>query len=221
MTAESESLNAIVRGARAEFRERQIVDAAVTLMQQKGAHSVSMQAIAKSAGVSVGLLYKYFSDKEQIVLAAITRVLEDFRLRVPGAIAEERDPVLQVIAGFTEFCRVVDEHRHAVVLTYQASRSLSLDGLQTIQGQELETLQPLIAVVTVARDQGDMREIDAGILGHDLMTLAHMWALKHWYFQQIELDLDSYVRQQVRTLVLGNLTEEARRRVESIQGSAD
>lgn len=215
MTAESESLNAIVRGARAEFRERQIVDAAVTLMQEKGAHSVSMQAIAKSAGVSVGLLYKYFSDKEQIVLAAITRVLEDFRLRVPGAIAEEWDPVLQVIAGFTEFCRVVDEHRHAVVLTYQASRSLSLNGLRTIQAQELETLQPLIAVVTLVRDRGDLREIEAGILGHDLMTLAHMWALKHWYFQQIGLDLDSYVSQQVRTIVLGNLTEEARLRVES------
>ena len=77
MSAESEDLNAIVRGARAEFRERQIVDAAVRLMQEKGTHSVSMQAIAKSCGVSVGLLYKYFSDKEQIVLAAITRVLED------------------------------------------------------------------------------------------------------------------------------------------------
>ena len=121
MSAESEDLNAIVRGARAEFRERQIVDAAVRLMQEKGTHSVSMQAIAKSCGVSVGLLYKYFSDKEQIVLAAITRVLEEFRLRVPSAIAEAGGPVDKVIAAFSEFCRVVDEQRHAVVLTYQVS----------------------------------------------------------------------------------------------------
>ncbi|PMD02230.1 TetR/AcrR family transcriptional regulator, partial [Brevibacterium paucivorans] len=93
MTADSEDINAIVKGARAEFRERQIVEAAVRLMQKKGTHSVSMQAIAKSAGVSVGLLYKYFSDKEQIVLAAITRVLEEFRLRIPAAIAEATDHV--------------------------------------------------------------------------------------------------------------------------------
>ena len=215
MSAESEDLNAIVRGARAEFRERQIVDAAVTLMQEKGTHSVSMQAIAKSAGVSVGLLYKYFSDKEQIVLAAITRVLEDFRLRVPAAIAEVEDPVQKVIVGFTDFCRIVDEHRQAVVLTYQVSRSLSREGLHSIQAQELETLQPLVDVVAAAHREGDLREVQAGVLGHDLMTLAHMWALKHWYFQQIDLDLESYVKQQVNTMVLGNLTEAARRRVES------
>lgn len=214
MTAESQDLNAIIRGTRAEYREKQIVDAAISLMQKKGAHSVSMQAIATSAGVSVGLLYKYFSDKEQIVLAAITRVLEDFRLRVPAAIAAAEDPVNRIIAAFTEFCHVVDEHRHAVVLTYQASRSLSLDGLKSIQSQELETLQPLIEVVQEAAKTGDLRSVDAGTLGHDLMTLAHMWALKHWYFQQIDLDLERYIDQQVRTVVLSNLSDSAQDRVQ-------
>ncbi|WP_166968610.1 TetR/AcrR family transcriptional regulator [Brevibacterium atlanticum] len=208
MSAESADLNAIVRGARAEFRERQIVDAAVRLMQEKGTHSVSMQAIAKSGGVSVGLLYKYFSDKEQIVLAAITRVLEEFRLRVPSAIAEAADPVDKVIAAFSEFCRIVGEQRHAVVLTYQASRSLSKDGLSSIQEQELETLQPLIDVVAGAVETGHLRDVDAQALGHDLMSIAHMWALKHWYFQKIGLDLDTYIDRQVRTLILSNLGPE-------------
>ncbi|WP_420095579.1 TetR/AcrR family transcriptional regulator [Brevibacterium sediminis] len=211
MSAESEDLNAIVRGARAEFRERQIVDAAVRLMQEKGTHSVSMQAIARSGGVSVGLLYKYFSDKEQIVLAAITRVLEEFRLRVPSAIAEAAEPVDKIIAAFTEFCRIVGEQRHAVVLTYQVSRALSKDGLKSIQDQELETLQPLVDVVTAAVEAGDLRDVDAQVLGHDLMSIAHMWALKYWYFQRIGLDLETYIDRQVRTLVLSNLSEAARR----------
>ncbi|GAA1858844.1 TetR/AcrR family transcriptional regulator [Brevibacterium marinum] len=213
MTSETDDLNAIVRGARAEFREKQIVDAAVSLMQTKGSHAVSMQAIAKSAGVSVGLLYKYFSDREQIVLAAITRVLDDFRLRVPAAIQNADDPVDRIIAAFTEFCRVVDEHRLAVVLTYQSSRSLSRSGLQSIQSQELATLQPLIDVVDEAAARGDLREVDAGTLGHDLMTLAHMWALKHWYFQQTGVGLDRYIDRQVRTVIVGNLSDGARRRV--------
>lgn len=213
MTSETQDVNAVVRGARAQFRERQIVDAAVTLMQTKGSHAVSMQAIAKSAGVSVGLLYKYFSDREQIVLAAITLVLDDFRLRVPAAIQNADDPVDRIIAAFTEFCRVVDDHRQAVVLTYQSSRSLSRSGLQSIQSQELATLQPLIDVVDEAAKTGDLREVDAGTLGHDLMTLAHMWALKHWYFQQTQVSLGQYIDQQVRTVVLSNLSDSARKRV--------
>lgn len=213
MTSETQDVNAVVRGARAQFRERQIVDAAVSLMQTKGSHAVSMQAIAKSAGVSVGLLYKYFSDREQIVLAAITLVLDDFRLRVPAAIQNADDPVDRIIAAFTEFCRVVDDHRQAVVLTYQSSRSLSRSGLQSIQSQELATLQPLIDVVDEAAKTGDLREVDAVTLGHDLMTLAHMWALKHWYFQQAQVSLGQYIDQQVRTVVLSNLSDSARKRV--------
>lgn len=213
MTSETQDVNAVVRGARAQFRERQIVDAAVSLMQTKGSHAVSMQAIAKSAGVSVGLLYKYFSDREQIVLAAITLVLDDFRLRVPAAIQNADDPVDRIIAAFTEFCRVVDDHRQAVVLTYQSSRSLSRSSLQSIQSQELATLQPLIDVVDEAAKTGDLREVDAGTLGHDLMTLAHMWALKHWYFQQTQVSLGQYIDQQVRTVVLSNLSDSARKRV--------
>lgn len=211
MTADSEDLNAIVKGARAEFRERQIVEAAIRLMQKKGTHSVSMQAIAKSAGVSVGLLYKYFSDKEQIVLAAITRVLEEFRLRIPAAIAKATDHVDKVIAAFSEFCRIVDEQRHAVVLTYQVSKSLSKEGLQSIQAQELETLQPLVDVAAAAIDAGKLRNVDAQTLGHDLMVIAHMWALKHWYFQRIGVDLDAYISQQVRTVVLSNTEASAKR----------
>lgn len=213
MTSETQDVNAVVRGARAQFRERQIVDAAVSLMQTKGSHAVSMQAIAKSAGVSVGLLYKYFSDREQIVLAAITLVLDDFRLRVPAAIQNADDPVDRIIAAFTEFCRVVDDHRQAVVLTYQSSRSLSRSSLASIQSQELATLQPLIDVVDEAAKTGDLREVDAGTLGHDLMTLAHMWALKHWYFQQTQVSLGQYIDQQVRTVVLSNLSDSARKRV--------
>ncbi|SMX70066.1 MULTISPECIES: TetR/AcrR family transcriptional regulator [unclassified Brevibacterium] len=213
MTSETQDVNAVVRGARAEYREKQIVEAAVSLMQTKGSHAVSMQAIAKSAGVSVGLLYKYFSDREQILLAAITRVLEGFRVRVPAAIEASEDPVHRIIAAFTEFCQVVDEHRQAVVLTYQTSRSLSRDGLASIQSQELATLQPLIDVVGEAVDKGDLYEVDAGTLGHDLMALAHMWALKHWYFQQTQVSLSQYIDRQVRTVVLSNLSTSARKRV--------
>ena len=86
-----------VQDARAQVRVRQIVDAVLSLMQEKGSNAVSMQAIARAAGVSVGLLYKYFSDKEQILLAVITRVLGAFRTRVPEAIEGIDDPVVAVV----------------------------------------------------------------------------------------------------------------------------
>ena len=214
MSIDGNDVTAAVQSARAELRARQIVDAAIALMQEKGSNAVSMQAIAKSAGVSVGLLYKYFSDKEQILLAAITRVLGAFRDRVPQALEGIEDPVVRVTEAFAEFCRAVDDHRHAVVLTYRESRSLTREGLADIQQQELETLGPLIDAVRGAADSGDLRDVPPELFAYDLLVLAHAWALKHWYFHAQGLSVDEYVEQQVRTVVLGALTDAARSRVE-------
>ena len=205
-------VSAAVQGARAELRGRQIVDAAIGLMQEKGSNAVSMQAIARAAGVSVGLLYKYFSDKEQILLAVITRVLGAFRTRVPRAVDGVEDPVAAVVEAFAEFCRAVDDHRHAVVLTYRESRSLSRDGLTEVQRQEIETLEPLVSAVRGAVDAGDLRDVPPELFAYDLLVLAHTWALKNWYFQAQGVGLDEYVDMQVRTVVLGALTDEARAR---------
>ena len=49
---------------------------------------------------------------------------------------------------------------------------------------------------------------------HDFLVLAHTWALKHWYVHAQGLSVDEYVEQQVRTVVLGALTDAARSRVE-------
>ena len=205
-------VQAAVQGARAEARGRQIVDAAIGLMQEKGSNAVSMQAIARAAGVSVGLLYKYFSDKEQILLAVITRVLGAFRTRVPEAIEGIDDPVVAVVEAFAEFCRAVDDHRHAVVLTYRESRLLSRAGLADVQRQELETLQPLVEAVRRAAEAGDLRDVPPEIFAYDLLVLAHTWALKNWYYRRLEMDVDEYVRRQVHAVVLGGFTDAARAR---------
>lgn len=65
-----------VRAVRVSTRRRQLLDAAVKVMQRTGFHQMSMQALAEEAQVSVGLFYKYFGGKEEILLAAIVDILE-------------------------------------------------------------------------------------------------------------------------------------------------
>src|SRR5512135_3114079 len=48
------------RQARAAMRSAQLLSATARLMEREGSQSVSMQALAEEAGVSVGLIYRYF-----------------------------------------------------------------------------------------------------------------------------------------------------------------
>ncbi|WP_236863985.1 TetR/AcrR family transcriptional regulator [Brevibacterium daeguense] len=187
------------------------MNAAAALMQTRGSTSVSMQSIAAEAGVSVGLLYKYFSNKEEILLAAISQVLNDFTVRVPQAIGGIEDPVERTIAAFRAFCEAVDDQRRAVVLTYRESRALSQAGLDEIKRREIETLQPLRQAVDDAVRAELLVPADAELFAYDLLILAHSWALKHWYFQSRDLGLDDYIALQTRTIIGAALSAEARR----------
>jgi AcrR family transcriptional regulator len=73
------------RRARAASRSTQLLNATARLMERDGSQAVSMQAIAEEAGVSVGLIYRYFGGKEELLLAVITHVLDIFATQIPAA----------------------------------------------------------------------------------------------------------------------------------------
>lgn len=69
--------------ARVRRRRRQILAAATNLMQQSGFHAMSMQSVADEARVSVGLIYQYFGNKEDLLSGVVVDILEDFRDEIP------------------------------------------------------------------------------------------------------------------------------------------
>ncbi|ABL83797.1 MULTISPECIES: TetR/AcrR family transcriptional regulator [unclassified Nocardioides] len=208
----SDEVTLATRSVRAERRRRQLLGAAARLMDRSGSESVSMQALADEAGVSVGLIYRYFGGKDDLLLAVIVEVLDTFAERVPAAIEESGDdPARRLAAAFRTYCEVIDEQRHAAVLTYRESRSLTDAGRERIKELEVSTSEPLREILQAGIERGTfIAEVDADLVAYNLLLEAHAWALKHWYFERT-LTLDDYVRRQV-SLVLRSLLETRHRR---------
>jgi AcrR family transcriptional regulator len=201
-SAQEPDLGSVTHEVRAQWRSRQLLTAAARLMERDGFHAVSMQALADEAGVSVGLAYRYFAGKEDVLLAVIVDVLDAFAARVPAAIdAAGDDPVDRLAAAFRAYCEVIETHRHAAVLTYRESKTLGPAGRERIKQLEVATSDPLRRVIEEGRESGRLVVVDADLFAYDLLLLAHAWALKHWYFERT-LDFDDYVRGQT-ALALG------------------
>ncbi|HOZ60387.1 MAG TPA: TetR/AcrR family transcriptional regulator [Nakamurella multipartita] len=182
--------------ARVQRRRRQILDAATEVMSTTGFHATSMQAVAERAGISVGLIYQYFGNKDELLVAVIVDILEDFRDQVPAAIAAAgEDPVDRFGAAFRICCQVVEAKREAVTLTYRESRTLPADGLERIKDLELQTAEPIRLAVADGIDAGVFRAVDARLVVHNVLLLAHAWALKHWNLARF-LTLDQYIEQE-------------------------
>jgi TetR/AcrR family transcriptional repressor of uid operon len=54
-------------------RRTQILDAAVICFAKRGFHQASMHDISAEAGISVGLIYRYFKSKEEVIAAMAAR----------------------------------------------------------------------------------------------------------------------------------------------------
>lgn len=199
-----------VRAARISSRRRQVLDAAVNVMGKTGFHQMSMQDLATEAEVSVGLLYKYFGGKEDLLLATIVRILDVFRDQLAPVIDAAGDDVVdQLIAGIRRYIHIVDENLDGVVLTYRESRTLGAPGRSQIKDLEIATAAPLRAVLEAGVDQGVFRGVDIDLTVFDIMLLAHGWALKHWHFGPI-YTVEEYIALQTRHVLNGLIADDRR-----------
>ncbi|MFJ9898394.1 TetR/AcrR family transcriptional regulator [Streptomyces sp. NPDC091280] len=57
-------------------RQERILDAVLDLLAQRGISGVSMRAVAREAGVALGLVNYYFDDKTKLICAALRRIEE-------------------------------------------------------------------------------------------------------------------------------------------------
>ena len=68
-------------------RRAQILRAAVKLFSDEGYYTTTIAQIAREAGVSTGLIYQYFGDKDDVLLLSLKLVLETYGRRFVGAVA--------------------------------------------------------------------------------------------------------------------------------------
>ncbi|MBU2694328.1 hypothetical protein CCO04_04480 [Pimelobacter sp. 30-1] len=78
-----------------ELTRAQILDATVAAIAREGAAGVRIDAVAQAAGVSTGLIYYHFSNRQVLVRAGLAEALERYpsQPRSPG----ERDPLAHLV----------------------------------------------------------------------------------------------------------------------------
>ena len=67
--------NAVTSGEQVD-RQTRILEAAMDLLSRHGISGVSMRAVAREAGVALGLVNYYYDDKTTLIRAALRRVDE-------------------------------------------------------------------------------------------------------------------------------------------------
>jgi TetR/AcrR family fatty acid metabolism transcriptional regulator len=93
----------VISPERRQDRHRSILDAAREVFVEKGLHETAMADIARAAGVSDGLLYRYFESKRALLDAVLRQFYE-------GLLARLESQILQQARFEDQLLRLVELH---------------------------------------------------------------------------------------------------------------
>jgi len=74
-------------------RRRQIAEAAMSLIAQRGLRSLSIAAVARRVGLVPSGIYRHFKSKDEILDAVLDRVEERMLANVAEAMQESTEPL--------------------------------------------------------------------------------------------------------------------------------
>ncbi len=78
MNERSFILGIIMANNRIKTKQKQILDAAITVFASKGYHIATMQDIANEADMAVGTIYNYFKNKDDVIVSLFNSKWEEF-----------------------------------------------------------------------------------------------------------------------------------------------
>lgn len=188
-----------------EKRRRQIVKAAIHLFGKRGYHVTTIRDIAGHANVSIGTIYQYVSDKEDVLFLALIEVLDGYLRCIPAALDGVVDPLTRFQVAVHAYCAVNGENVDATLLAYRETKSLRKARRNLIMQKEVETNKLIAACIEDCIAAGLFNAIDIELFTYQIVMFSHSWALKAWRFHRL-MSLDDYVERGLDLMLNSVLT---------------
>lgn len=195
----------------AERRREEILDTAARLFAERGYSETDTQVLADELGVGKGTLYRYFTSKRELFLAAADRVMRRLREHIKerrDAVADPVERVRVAIHAFLEYCAKHPEFVELLMLeraqfkdrkqpTYLAHREAYI-------GYWQELYRTMI-------DDGRLRDIPVERITDVVHALLYGTLFTN-YFSRSTQSVDQQVESVIDVLFYGILSPAERRR---------
>ena len=166
-------------------RRRQILDAAVRVFARQGFHSTRVADIADEAGVAYGLVYHYFSSKEQ-VLGELFSVRWSLLLAAIEEADKGTDSPREKLGAVASF--IIESYRHdpelMKVIIVEVTRAANSFG-RTHLAEIRDAYQSIAGIVAKGQEAGAFRKDIDPIFASMVFYGAIEQMLSGWIFEVI------------------------------------
>lgn len=148
-------------------KRRRIIETATKEFAKKGYHDASVSNIAAKSGISVGAIYKYFDNKQDLFLTIVAHSIERMENLLMGLAKADEDVIKKVEKILREIINASREDGVMIKL-YNSMTSINDKKLAEQFAKEMETMTSQIYIEAIREGQksGEIRsDIDPTVAG--------------------------------------------------------
>jgi AcrR family transcriptional regulator len=158
-------------------RREQVLDATLHLIAERGFTAVTMEAVAKAAGVAKPVVYDFFANRGDLMEALLRREEERALDGIAGiipplALGEEIDPDDFLVHGMTAWLRTVQANPDTwrmIMLPIEGTPTVVREQVEDGKRRAREALEAFVA--WGAERRGGPEGLDVGIAAHMIQAV--------------------------------------------------
>lgn len=187
-----------------EKRRDQMIKGAVNLFKEKGFHRTTTREIARSAGFSIGTLYEYIRQKEDVLYLVCDKLYDQVHIRLEQDIDTKQGTIESLKLAIKNYFKVIDDMEDEVLVLYQEAKSLSKDALPYVLKKEFEMVSMFKKIINSCVNNGEvtLTEQECELIAHNIIVQGQMWAFRRWALQKT-YTIEQYIELQTKVIVQG------------------
>lgn len=137
-------------------RGRKILDAARELFYERGFHAVAVDEIGEAAGATGAAIYRYFTNKEEILSTLFDEAQDRYLVAIPD---EQDDPIAELEELVRRHLEITLAQREMASIWAHEHRSLTGEHERRVNRRTREYLNQWVAILKRAFPHRDERDL--------------------------------------------------------------
>lgn len=165
------------------FRRKEILEAAFRLFAAKGYGRVSMQEIAAESEFSIGTLYNFFSNKEELFLTMVEEKFTESRHFIEKKVAEKDDALDKLCSAVDAELEFIEKNRgfftFFVFARGMRDTEVHMDIHEKIEEHFEKHIEFFQGLIDTCKKENYLKDLDSRKLALTLIGIINAW-LFHW-----------------------------------------
>ena len=177
-----------------------IIDSTLRLANSKGFHAMTLRDLCSDSGLSMGGLYAYIRNKDDLIHLIQSHGFKLTRRTVLQYIADIPDPVEKLSQAIRAHVFLSELIRPWFYFSYMEAKSLPPVEKQNAIATEREIETIFCNIISEGIEQGVFREINARLLSSLIKAMMQDWYLKRRKYREQGVSVEDYAN-QIRELL--------------------